>query len=45
MNEQGVILVSGVTPKIFSMIMGGEFSPYKFMTEILESERYSKITA
>lgn len=45
MNEQGVALVSGVTPRIFSMIAGGNLSPYTFMLEVLESERYAKIVA
>lgn len=45
MNEQGVILISGATPRIFSMVAGGNLSPYTFMMEILESERYAKITA
>ena len=44
-NEQGVALVSGVTPRIFSMIAGGELSPYKFMMEVIGSERYAKIAA
>ena len=45
LNEQGVALVSGVTPRIFSMIAGGILSPYTFMMEVLESERYAKIAA
>lgn len=45
MNEQGAALVSGVTPRIFSMIAGGNLSPYTFMHEVLESERYAKIVA
>ncbi|MBR4401587.1 MAG: DUF2828 family protein [Synergistes sp.] len=45
MNEQGVALVSGVTPRLFSMIAGGVLSPYTFMREVLESERYAKIAA
>ena len=44
-NEQGVALVSGVTPRLFAMVAGGILSPYTFMTEVLESERYAKITA
>ena len=44
-NEQGVALVSGVTPRLFEMIAGGEFSPYKFMLEVIDSERYAKIVA
>lgn len=44
-NEQGVALISGATPRIFSMVAGGNLSPYTFMMEILESERYSRIVA
>ena len=44
-NEQGVALISGATPRIFSMVAGGNLSPYTFMMEILESDRYSKIVA
>lgn len=44
-NEQGVALVSGCTPRLFSMVASGELSPYALMTEILNSERYSKISA
>lgn len=47
-NEQGVILVSGCTPRIFSMIADGSISdstPYEFMLEVLMSERYEKIVA
>ena len=45
MNENGVALVSGATPRLFSMIAGGNLSPYSFMLEVLESERYAKIVA
>ena len=45
MNEAGVALVSGVTPRIFSMIAGGILSPYSFMMEVLENSRYEKIAA
>lgn len=45
MNEQGVALVSGVTPRIFSMVAGGNLSPYTFMLDVLQSERYSNIVA
>lgn len=43
MNEQGVVLISGVTQRIFEMAAGGNFSPYEFMMKVLESERYAKI--
>lgn len=44
-NEQGVALVSGVTPRLFSMIAGNNLSPYALMLEVLESDRYAKIAA
>ena len=44
-NEQGVCLVSGATPRLFSMIAGGIVTPYVFMTDVLGSDRYAKITA
>lgn len=45
MNEQGVALVSGCTPRLFSMVASGEVSPYTVMMEVLDSERYSRISA
>ena len=45
MNAQGVALVSGCTPRIFSMVAGGNMSPWTVMMEVLESERYAKISA
>ena len=47
-NEQGVILVSGCTPRLFSMITEGSMStttPYQFMIDVLCGERYEKISA
>ena len=44
-NEQGVALVSGATPRIFSMVASSTLSPYTFMMEVLRSERYAKIAA
>ena len=47
-NEQGVILVSGCTPRLFSMITEGSISattPYQFMIDVLCGERYEKISA
>ncbi len=44
-NEAGVALVSGVTPRLFSMVAGGLISPYEFMREVVESKRYEKIEA
>lgn len=44
-NEQGAVLVSGCTPKIFEMVMDGETSPYNFMLNTTNTERYEKISA
>lgn len=44
-NEQGVALISGYTPRLFSMVMGGDVTPYAAMMEILGSERYERILA
>jgi len=45
MNEQGVALVSGCTPNLFSMVTAKDFSPYSYMMEVLNKERYAKIAA
>lgn len=45
MNEQGIALVSGVTPRLFSMVASGSVSPYTFMMEVVNSERYAPISA
>ncbi len=45
MNEQGVCLISGVSPRIFSMIKSGRFSPLEYMLYILNDERYADIRA
>ncbi len=44
-NQAGVALVSGVTPRLFSMVAGGSISPFHLMMEILGSERYARIAA
>jgi hypothetical protein len=47
-NEQGVALVSGCTPRLFSMIAEGNVSamtPYQIMLEVLGGARYEKIVA
>ena len=45
MNEQGVALVSGASPRVFSMIKSGVLSPIAFMLETLQAKRYERITA
>ena len=44
-NEQGVVLVSGCSPRLFSMVMDGKCSPMDFMLDILGGERYKAICA
>ena len=43
MNEQGVMLVSGCSPSIFSMVVDGRITPYEYMEQVLGSERYAAI--
>ena len=45
MNEQGVALVSGCTPRIFSQVISGQTEPYANMTNVVGSERYAAIRA
>ena len=45
MNEQGVALVSGCTPRIFSQVMSGETDPYTNMMSVIGGERYKVIKA
>jgi hypothetical protein len=45
MNDKGVILVSGCSPRIFTMVASGQFDPAVFMKEVLLSERYAPICA
>ena len=45
MNEQGVALVSGSSPRIFQMLQSGILSPYAFMLSVLGGERYAVISA
>ena len=44
-NDRGVALVSGCTPRIFSMAMEGELDPYAFMLSVIGTERYAPIAA
>lgn len=44
-NDRGVALVSGCSPRIFSMVMEGELAPYAFMMSVIDTERYAPIAA
>lgn len=44
-NEAGVALLSGRSPILFKRAMSGEASPFTYMMEVLESERYRGIEA
>lgn len=45
MNDAGVALVSGCSPRVFSMLKAGILSPYALMLDVLGSERYAPISA
>lgn len=45
MNEAGVALVSGCTPRLFSMVAGEIIDPYALMMEVVGSKRYETIGA
>lgn len=45
MNAQGVQLVSGFSPSILQQLLDSDGkTPYEFMLEVLETERYAKVT-
>ncbi len=44
-NEQGVMLISGASPTVFSLAIDKDATPYKFMLKTLSSPRYQHITA
>lgn len=45
MDERGVTLVSGCSPRIFSQVMKHGLSPYEYMMSVLEDKRYEIIRA
>ena len=46
MNEQGVQLVSGYSPSILTQLLNNDGkTPYDFMLEVIDSERYKEVTA
>ena len=44
-NDRGVALVSGCSPRIFSMVMEGELNPYDYMLRVINTERYTPSAA
>ncbi len=44
-NDRGGALVSGCSPRIFSMAMEGELDPWRFMLSVIDTERYAPIAA
>ena len=44
-NEQGVVLVSGMSPQIFQMLKEDNLNPYAFMMSVISSARYERIAA
>ena len=45
MNEQGVTLVSGMSPQIFAMLKDDKLDPYTFMMSVISSGRYERVAA
>ena len=43
-SETGAALVSGASPAIFDMVIGGELSPEIGMEHLIGSERYAKVS-
>lgn len=43
-TETGAALVSGASPAIFDMVIGGEITPENIMNRIIEGERYAKVS-
>ena len=44
-NDRGVALVSGCSPRIFSLVTGGNLDPVSYMLGVLNTERYAPIRA
>ena len=44
-SETGAALVSGYSPAVFDMMIGGECSPEAVMNRVLSSERYAPVSA
>lgn len=44
-NQQGVMLVSGASPRVFSMVMENKMTPYDYMMSVLGAERYAPVSA
>ena len=45
MNEQGVVLVSGMSPQIFAMLKDDNLDPYSFMMSVISADRYGRVAA
>jgi hypothetical protein len=43
-NEMGVVLVSGYSPNIMSMVLSNQTNPWLALKEALDSERYTCIS-
>jgi len=42
-NDNGILLISGFSPNVLSMVMSGEVDPYKALLKELDKERYNQI--
>lgn len=44
LSQTGAALVSGYSPAVFDMVIGGEISPEIIMEKAIGSERYAKVS-
>lgn len=44
-NDEGAVLVSGMSPNVFKMVVSQKVTPYDFMISVINSERYINICA
>ena len=44
-DENGTVLLSGASPKLFEMAISGDLNPYKLMLDVVNSDRYKAICA
>lgn len=42
-SQTGAALVSGASPAVFDMVIGGEITPELIMNRVIESDRYAKV--
>ena len=44
LSESGAALVSGFSPSLFDMVIGGDINPEKILDKVINSERYAMVS-